>query len=59
MKVEYDPAAPRGSQFKVDGVQLGRVDAAAALRSAGLSINQAFEKLAEAKLRAAQQTGAA
>jgi hypothetical protein len=59
MNVEYNPAATRGQQWLVNGVALSRLDAAAVLRASGLSINQADEKLAAAKLRAAQLTGTA
>lgn len=59
MNVEYIPAATRGQQWLVNGVPLSRLDAAATLRASGLSINQADEKLAAAKLLAAQPTGTA
>lgn len=56
MNVEYIPAATRGQQWLVNGVPLSRLDAAAALRASGLSINEADERLVAAKLRAAQLT---
>lgn len=57
MNIEYQPNAARGQQFIINGVRLSRLDAAAALRNAGLSINQANQKITEAKLR--QLTGTA
>ena len=52
MTIDFDPAAPHGQQFTIDGIRLSRLDAAAILRTAGLSIREADERLAAAKLRA-------
>ncbi|WP_152100124.1 hypothetical protein [Lacipirellula parvula] len=56
MTVTYHPEAPRGRQWSVahDGrmiANVSRIDAAAALRSQGRSINEASIELAKAKLQ--------